>query len=102
MATRDVVYKDSAGRKYLVQIPENAPDSHAKLGVRVGPPDLSELKLPLTLEVRLNNALFDRGLIKLSDVRRRHAELIAVWQAVLRVDSTVLRNLYEGMPSDGS
>lgn len=99
---RIVTFKDAQGRKFLVEVPNDAPESHAKLGVRLGPPDLSELKLPLSLEVRLNNALFDRGLIRRGDVRRRLPELIAAWQSVLRVDASILMNLYEGVPADGA
>lgn len=94
---REICYTDSRGCKFQVLIPDDAPDEHAVFGIRVGPPDLSELNLPLDIEVRLNNQLYARKMITRSDVRRRRGELIAVWQSVLQVDVTVLHNLYEGV-----
>lgn len=99
---RNVTYIDPEGRKFLVQLPDDAPDSHAPMGVPIGPPDLSDLNLPLAMEVRLNNALFARQLLTRNDVRRRRQELTAVWQSVLSVDSTVLHNLFEGVVVNAS
>lgn len=94
---RNICYTDSRGCKFQVLIPDDAPDEHASFGIRVGPPDLTELNLPEKLEVRLNNQLYDRKMLTKADVRRRRGELIAVWQSVLQVDATVLHNLYEGV-----
>lgn len=91
---RKVIYETPEGHKYKVLLPDDAPDSHAEFGVVIGPPDLSELGLPLELEVRLNNALFNRGLLTLQDVRRRRLELIAAWQSVLAVDANKIMELY--------
>lgn len=92
---RHIERTDAQGRKFLVALPDNAPDSHAQYGVVIGPPDLSELKLPMQMEVRLNNALFARKLFTRIDVRRRKQELLAVWQSVLQADVQTLASVYE-------
>lgn len=89
-----VTHIDEVGRKFSVELPDNAPPEHAKFGVLLGPPDLSSLGLPLDLEVRLNNALHARGLLALRDLRRRRGELLAVWQSVLSTDIARLTSLY--------
>lgn len=99
---RRVTYEDSKGRKYLVDIPDDAPDSHAKLGAPVGPPDLKPLNLPLQIEVRLNNQLYDRGLFAKEDLRHRRAELFAALQAALSIDVNVLDSLFEGVLANAS
>lgn len=91
---REVVYIDEDGCKYKTLIPDDAPDSHAELGIIVGPPDLSALGLPLEFEVRLNNLLYARGFFTASDVARRREELIGVWQAVLNADVQSLIAVY--------
>lgn len=91
---RELVHTSIDGHKYKVLIPDDAPDDHSEFGVLVGPPDLSDLNLPLELEVRLNNALFNRGLLTKQDVRRRRLELVAAWQSVLSVDANRLMELY--------
>jgi hypothetical protein len=93
---RRVAHKESNGMKYYVNIPNDAPDEHSAYGVRIGPPDLSKLNLPTQLEIALNNALFDRRLISLTDVRARPQEVYAALQSALRVDATTIMNLYEG------
>lgn len=93
---KNVEYVDPKGCKYLVTLPDDAPDEHAPFGIRIGPPDLAELGLPIELEVRLNNLLYARKLLTRADVRRRKQELFAVWQSAVSVDATTLHNLYEG------
>lgn len=93
---RRTTFEDSKGRKFLVEVPDNAPESHAKMGVRVGPPDLASLNMPLATEVRLNNALFERGLFTKGDLQGRRQEMFAALQAAYRADVQVLDILYEG------
>lgn len=96
---REVVHTLRDGRKQKVLIPDNAPDSHAAMGVLVGPPDLDALQLPTALEVRLHNELFNRGLFTRKDVQKRPQEVFAALQSALRVDVAAIANLY---PSEGS
>ena len=93
---KEVVHTEPNGIKYVVRVPDNAPDEHSSYGVRVGPPDLGKLNLPITIEVALNNALFDRRLLSLNDVRIRPQEVYSALQSALKIDATTIMNLYQG------
>lgn len=82
------------GMRKMVEIPDDAPDEHHRFGVLIGPPDLSGLGLPRDLEKRLNNALFDRGIITKKDAKPD--ALFGALQAVFKVDVTTLLDLYRG------
>jgi hypothetical protein len=92
---REAHFETETGERYKVLLPDDAPDEHAEYGIIVGPPPLDELNLPTEVAVRLNNQLFDRGLFTWREVRQRREELLAVWQAVLRVDVGRLHDVYE-------
>jgi len=92
---REVVYTDKQGRKFRRGLPDNAPDSDAKMGLDMGPPDLSALKLPVQVEVRLNNALFSRKIFTAKDARNI-VQLQAALQEAYRVDAQTLQTIYEG------
>ncbi len=77
----------------MTLVPPGKEDEAAK-GVPVGPPDLSPLNLPLEIEIRLNNQLFQRKLLTLKDVRRRANEVFASIQSVLRIDVAAVTSLY--------
>jgi len=83
------------GRKYKAVVPEGSDKETWQYGISVGPPDLSELGLPLETEVRLNNELFVRGLITLADVKRNMSSVQGALQAALRVDAQTIVQLYE-------
>lgn len=91
---RLVNYKDSKGRWYKTQIPDGAPDSHARFGIVIGPPNLDSLELPPKIHTRLHNELFHRGLITRVDVMRRRIDIIGALQAALSVDSGIIVDLY--------
>lgn len=93
---KKVVHKDKKGRLFYVNIPDDAPESHASMGIPIGPPDLSDLGLPIATEVRLNNELFNRGLLIRKDVKSRPIEVFAALQSAFRVDAAAITNLYEG------
>jgi len=88
-----VEYRDADGRKFLVRVPEGFEDE-PESGILIGPPDLSELELPLEMEVQLNNQLYDRKLFTPADVRRRPEDIGAALKAILRVDVLRIRSLY--------
>lgn len=76
---------DSDGRYWSVLMPEGEEDT--AMGIPIGPPDLSDLGLPLGIEVTLHNQLYRRGLLTLRDVKgRRQNEVLAALQAALKVD----------------
>lgn len=89
-------YKTPDGFKYQVLLPDGESQKNAKLGIRVGPPDLTSLGLPKEVEKRLNNALYDRGLLTRQDARRRPAEILAAWQSALQADVTRVLDVYKG------
>lgn len=82
------------GRMYRVMLPDGAPDTHASMGIRLGPPDLSGLGLPDALADRLHRELWVRGLITAGDVARRPDELRHSLQAALKVDALRIAELY--------
>lgn len=93
---RQIDSTDARGLQRRIELPDDASDDEINAGILVGPPDLSPLDLPPDLEVRLNAELWNRGLFTYADVLRKRNELLAAWQAVLRVDVTRLMALYAG------
>jgi hypothetical protein len=83
---RYATWLDLHGRKFLVMLPDSAPDEHIEHGIVLGPPDLTTLDLPRGMEVRLHNMLYERGLIVRRDFERRPQEVVAALQAAFRVD----------------
>lgn len=94
MKLRFATWKDPDGRLFRTLIPDEAPDTEAELGIPAGPPDLSELELPLEVEVRLNNQLFHRSLFDWTDVRRRGGDVMGALLAALKLDAQRVINLY--------
>jgi hypothetical protein len=82
------------GMLYAVLVPEDAPDSNVKYGIRLGPPDLSSLGLDKEVERRLNNELYNRGLLTLRDTKRRSGDVMAAWQAAIQTDVATILNCY--------
>lgn len=77
-------------------MPDKRPDSEARVGVPLGPPPLTDLGLPLEVEVRLHNQLFDRGLIYERDARQRPSEVVSAVIAAYRVDASRVIGIYQG------
>lgn len=101
MALREVTWSDRDGRRFVVMLPDLVPDSEARRGVPIGPPDLSGLGLPHSVEVRLNNELVARRLLRREDLRGRIAELTSAVMAACRLDAQAVEALYEGVvPQD--
>lgn len=92
---RETTYVDPEGRKWRVVLPDEAPEEHASMGVRLGPPTLASLGLPLDLEVRLHNALYDRALYQEKDVLQRRTEVFSALLATFRLDVETIVRLYK-------
>lgn len=92
---KQVEYTDKSGRKTRVLLPDDAPDSNAPMGIVIGPPDLSSLKLPKEIEIRLHNNLYDRGILTKEQAVSRRLEVFAAWQHALRVDVGAIVDLYQ-------
>ncbi len=90
----EVEYVDDDGLKWKVLIPEHD-KSHPERGIVVGPPDLLFLELPDEVHKRLHNGLYDRRLIRASDLRRRGQEVFAAVQAAYRVDVARVTEAYD-------
>lgn len=94
---REIEYQDDVGRKFRVLIPKDSPDTHAKYGIILGPPDLSPLKLTENAEVRLNNQLYHRRILSFRDAMSNKREVLAALQATFAVDVEEIVNLYRGI-----
>ena len=99
MKTRRVEYRDEIGRLWQMQVPEGY-ETMPEAGICLGPPDLSDMGMPVDVEVRLNHELYHRQLFTQADVRRRPNELQAAIQAALKLDVGKLRNLYRQEAND--
>lgn len=93
---RQVTYTDPDGRKKMVFLPEEAPESEANKGIPIGPPSLALLGLPIEIEVRLNNELFNRGIITQKDALRSREQITRAVQSVLKVDANNILMQYLG------
>lgn len=103
MPNKVVQHKTKDGFLFDVIVPEGSPAKHTEFGVRVGPPDLSNLGLPKEVERRLNNALYARKLFTVRDVKNRRQDVVSAWQAVLAVDvSRIVETYSEGANATGS
>lgn len=94
---RELEYQDDVGKKFRVLIPKDCPDSHAKYGIVLGPPDLSSLGFPQDIEVRLNNQLYNRRILTVRDSVSRRSDVLAALQATFAVDVEKIVNLYRGI-----
>lgn len=93
---RLVDYTDTKGRKYRVQLPDEASDEEAASGIPVGPPDVvDDLGLPEPIATRLHNQLHSRGLWNYSDVRKRPGAVQGALQSALQVDVQMLAEAFQ-------
>lgn len=90
-----VVDIERFGKKYRVQVPDDAPQETWQYGIVLGPPDLSSLGLPPSIELRLHNELHIRGLISKQDLVRRMPDVTAALCTALTVDAQRIAELYE-------
>lgn len=92
---KQVEYTDERGRKYIVSLPTNVPDSEAEKGILIGPPDVVDvLGLYEPLATRLHNELFVNKLWTVKEVRRNPKLLFSIFQRVLKVDVHRLMSAY--------
>jgi hypothetical protein len=91
---RETQYTDTGGRLYKVLVPDSAPESHARYGIVVGPPNLDSLELDEKIATRINNELFNRGIFTYKDARRRRGEIYTALQSALRVEVGLIMDLY--------
>lgn len=85
---------DSQGRKWVTKLPDGVPDHEASKGVPYGPPSLRELELPEHIELRLHNALYDRGILTKKDAEARIHDVAAAVIWAWKVDAQAVVALY--------
>lgn len=90
-----IVTIEKAKKKYKVIVPDGSLESTWQYGVVIGPPDLAEMHLPASLEVRLHNELFARGLITKKDASKRIQDITGALMAALKTDAQTIQALYE-------
>ena len=94
MSLKRASYVDIEGRKKVVLIPEES--DQPEMGIPVGPPDLTELNLPLELEVRLNNELVNRGILTPIEALKNRAEISLAIQSTIKLDVDRIIQAYTG------
>jgi hypothetical protein len=98
---RLVDYTDTKGRKYRVQLPDEASDDEAASGIPVGPPDVVDaLALPEPIATRLHNQLHSRGLWTYKDVAKRPGAVQGALQSALQVDVQLLAEAFKQYESE--
>jgi hypothetical protein len=83
---RQARHTDDKGRIHVVLLPDDAPDSHAALGIPVGPPSLKSLGLPEEIETRLHNQLVARRILTAADAKAHRTDVFGALQKALSVD----------------
>ena len=91
---KNVRHTDPTGRVWITSIPDDAPNSHASMGLPIGPPDLSTLELPEELATRLHNALVERNILTWDQFRRNRTAVLGALKWALRADIQRLETLY--------
>ena len=94
MSLKRASWTDPEGRKKVVLIPEES--DQPEMGIPVGPPPLTDLDLPLELEVRLNNELVNRGIITPVEALRNRAEISLAIQSALKLSVDRIIQMYTG------
>lgn len=91
---RETTYEDGEGRLWRVRLPDGVPDEMAEQGVRIGPPPLTSLRLPLEAEVRLHNQLYHRRILTERDARGRLPDIVSAIMATFKIDAGRIAALY--------
>lgn len=97
---KDSYYTDEDGRKWAVKLPEGLPEDQAYMGIPVGPPSLASLNLPVELEVRLHNQLFDRRIFTFRDIKRNPDSVVSALQRAFKVDVQNIIALYNSIGAE--
>lgn len=92
--SKQVEYTDLLGRKTLVILPDDVPDTDGYMGIPIGPPSLDSLDLPPETQTRIHNELFYRGLYSVKDVASRPSDVVAALMSALKVDAEIIKRAY--------
>lgn len=101
MSMRQVEYRDNDGRLYAVMLPDGSPDSHAHMGIRVGPPAIRFGDgLMSAIAVSLHNELYHRRIYTEADARARLADVGQALRAALHRGALEIADLYAAADGD--
>lgn len=93
---KTIDWTDDQGRKHRVQLPDDADESEAALGIPVGPPPVVDLLgLPEEVATRLHNQLHARGLWGLKEALRDAPSVFGALQAALKIDAQGILAAYK-------
>lgn len=87
-------YTDDDGRVWVTTVPDDAPDSHAQIGIPYGPPDLAGMGLPDDVSIRLHNALVDHDVLTFADFKKKRGAVLVAIRTALQIDIQALEALY--------
>lgn len=88
------------GRRWVVLLPEDMPDSMAHLGLPYGPVSLEPLQLPLKYEVMLHNELVARRLLTMVDVMKNRQAVESAVRAVVKAGAHEVIDCFRLAASD--
>lgn len=81
-----IVYTTDEGFKYLIEVPDGLKNPKMyRHGVRIGPPELTDLGLDEDTERILSNTLCDRQLYDYQSLNGRRGEVQTILQDVLKL-----------------
>ena len=90
-----IEYRDPDGRLYAVLIPDDAPASHAAMGIPVGPPPIHFPDgLMARIAIRLHNELYHRGIYTEADARARITDVGQALRTALHYGAAEVADLY--------
>lgn len=91
---REVEYTDERGRHWAVLIPRDAPDSHAPMGMTVGPADVDPLGLPEKYATALHNALYRRRILTYDNAKRHPGDVLSALREAMAIGAQEVISLY--------
>lgn len=87
-----LVIIEKNGRKFAYQLPDDAPDENAEMGILIDGPDLTKINWAV-IRTQVENALVDAQVFTLSDLRQ-HNKLTMARESISRVVYEAVRNYY--------
>lgn len=90
---KHVTYINELGRKIIYELPNDALEEDAEMGILVGPPEniVEALGYPEPFATRLHNLLAERKVYTAEDISKNPGILKGVLQAALGVDIQILQ-----------
>lgn len=87
-----IVIIEKNGKKLAFELPDDAPDENAELGIPIEGPDLTKINWA-SIRTEVENALVDAHVFTLSDLRQ-HNKLVTARENINRVIFEAVRRYY--------